>query len=82
MHFKRINPAALSDKIPKNPLMRRSNPKLAEHSHEGESGVYNIPEFITLQSDTELLLQTEFEFRKVLQSSSAAEKINDSLATK
>ena len=45
--------------------MRQSNPKLAEHSHEGESGVYNIPEFITLQSDTELLLQIEFEYIKV-----------------
>jgi hypothetical protein len=64
------------------PLELRSNPKLAEHSHEGESEVYKIPEFITSQSDTELLLQMEFEFRKVLQSSSAVEKINDSLATK
>jgi len=38
--------------------------------------------FYSTEYEIELLLQTEFEFIKVQQSLSVAEKINDSLATK
>jgi hypothetical protein len=63
-HFKRSNPSALLDKIPNNPHTRRSNPKLAQNSHEGESRdlqhskIYYITEYIIN------LLQTEFKIRK------------------
>ena len=36
-HFKWSNPTALSSNILIKPLELRLNPKLAEHSHEGES---------------------------------------------
>ena len=54
----------LSGKIPIKPLETGSTKQIRE---------YNIPQIYCTEYETELLLQTEFEFMKVQQSLSAAE---------
>ena len=66
----------------------RSNPKVAEHSHEGESRDYNISSFLTSQSTTWFItnwvwnLENAFEHKRDHQSSWLQWKTNDSLSTK
>ena len=66
------------------PPTLRSNPKLVEHSHEGESKDFNIPQIITNNYITEIetkLLQNRFLLHEQSTSEFKVQlKINDNLA--